>query len=428
MSIPTASILLIGNELLNGDTRDINANFIALKLSELGISLKNISVVKDDLEDITNELNRLSSFSETIFTSGGIGPTSDDITREAIAKLIGKELEQREEAVIKLENYMKKHNRPLNKNTFRQAMFPISSEIIPNVAGTADAFLTKHKKTENKETGYENTNIITLPGVPKEVQSIFEKEVEPNITNYFSSFKKLKRKNLRIFGLSESFIGTELDSLNLEVSVAYRPSFPELLLVLTSDCEQNGEEKLEQAKNKITNKIGEEFFYSEVKKERLANAVFKTLKDKELTVSFAESCTGGMLSESIVNQEGASSVFKGSVVSYSNESKINLLDVDSIESTGAVSEETSKQMAKSVLDKFKSDFAISVTGIAGPDGGSAEKPVGTVFIAIADKNSVEAYKFNFNWGRQRNRIYSTSMAWDLLRRKILGFPMVWDKK
>ena len=135
-----------------------------------------------------------------------------------------------------------------------------------------------------------------------------------------------------------------------------------------------------------------------------------------------------MLSQSIVNQQGASSVFKGSIISYSNESKINLLDVNSIESDGAVSDKTSKQMAKSALNKFKSDFAIAVTGIAGPDGGTEEKPVGTVFIAIANKDCEEAYKFNFNWGRQRNRIYSTSMAWDLLRRKILGLPMSWEKK
>ena len=159
-----------------------------------------------------------------------------------------------------------------------------------------------------------------------------------------------------------------------------------------------------------------------------ANSVFNLLNEKKLTVSFAESCTGGMLSESIVNQQGASKVFKGSIVSYSNESKIDLLDVTSIKSSGAVSEETSKQMAKSALDKFKSDFSIAVTGIAGPDGGSEEKPVGTVFIAIADKNEVSAYKYNFNWGRQRNRIYTTSMAWDLLRRKILDLPMTWEKK
>ncbi len=428
MSIPRASILLIGNELLNGDTRDKNAHYLTLKLSELGITLKNVSIVKDKLEDIVSELERLSLFSETIFTSGGIGSTSDDITREAVASLVslslskknkGKKnseycLERRQESVIKLEEYMKKHNRPLNENTYRQAMFPKGSIIIPNVAGTADAFLTK----------YNSSNIITLPGVPKEVESIFEKEIEPNISQYFSNLKKLKQINLRIFGLSESFIGTELDSLNLDVSIAYRPNFPELLLVLSSEDEK----KLESASNKIINKIGQEFFYSKVKKQRLPSAVFNLLDEKNLSLSFAESCTGGLLSESIVSIAGASKVFKGAIISYSNESKIKLLDVDSIESFGAVSEQTAKQMAKTARDKFNTDYALSVTGIAGPDGGSKEKPVGTVYIAIANKEEEQCFKFQFNWARKRNRIYSTSMAWDLLRRKILGLPMTWEKK
>ena len=428
MSIPRASILLIGNELLNGDTRDKNAHYLTLKLSELGITLKNVSIVKDKLEDIVSELERLSLFSETIFTSGGIGSTSDDITREAVASLVslslskknkGKKnseycLERRQESVIKLEEYMKKHNRPLNENTYRQAMFPKGSIIIPNVAGTADAFLTK----------YNSSNIITLPGVPKEVESIFEKEIEPNISQYFSNLKKLKQINLRIFGLSESFIGTELDSLNLDVSIAYRPNFPELLLVLSSEDEK----KLESASNKIINKIGQEFFYSKVKKQRLPSAVFNLLDEKNLSLSFAESCTGGLLSESIVSIAGASKVFKGAIISYSNESKIKLLDVDSIESFGAVSEQTAKQMAKTARDKFNTDYALSVTGIAGPDGGSKEKPVGTVYIAIANKEEEQCFKFQFNWARKRNRIYSTSMAWDLLRRKILGLPMTWEKR
>jgi len=441
MSIPTASILLIGNELLNGDTRDKNANYLALKLSELGVALQGVSIVKDNLEDIVSELDRLSNFSKTIFTSGGIGPTSDDITREAIAMLISlglshknktkgskniekdplchseqylENLERREESVLKLEDYMKKHNRPLNKNSYKQALFPKGSIIIPNIAGTADAFLTK----------YNNSNIITLPGVPREVESIFEKEIEPNITSYFSSLRKSKQKNLRIFGLSESLIGTEIDSLKLDVSIAYRPSFPELLLVLSSE----NEEKLESANSKIINKIGEEFFYSREKKQRLPSAVFNLLDQNNLSLSFAESCTGGLLSESIVSIAGASRVFKGAIISYSNESKEQLLEVDSIKSSGAVSEQTAKQMAKAARDKFNTDYALSVTGIAGPNGGSKEKPVGTVYIAIANKEGQQAYRFQFNWGRQKNRIYSTSMAWDLLRRNILGLAMTWEKK
>lgn len=411
----SASILLIGNELLSGDTRDKNAWFISLKLNELGVNLRSISVVPDNLEQIINELSRLSNVSPLIFTCGGIGPTSDDMTREAISMLTGQKLEQREECVEKLKNYAKQHKRLLNENSFKQALFPKNSKIIPNIAGTADAFLTD----------YQDSKIITLPGVPKEVTIIFEDQILNLLPSLYPNLKKRFEINLRLFGLSESFIGTAIDKLNLDnaINIAYRPSFPELLLVL--NCED--EDLLKHTAHKIKEHIGNEYFYCEEKKQNLAQTVFKLLKSKSKTISFAESCSGGLLANAFVDIPGASSVFLGSAVTYSNQSKQKILSVSSLDRYGAVSIEVAREMARGAKKSFNSDYAIAITGIAGPNGGTIEKPAGTTCIAIADDNEVETFEFHFAWDRERNRIYSAYMAIELLRRKLLGLRLAWER-
>lgn len=416
--INSASILLIGNELLNGDTRDKNAWYLSLKLSELGIKLVQTSVVADDSGQIINELNKLSALSALIFTCGGIGPTSDDLTREAISEFAGVTLEERPEAVEKLKNYAAKHNRPLNKNSFKQALFPQGSEIIPNRAGTADCFLTD----------YQGAQIITLPGVPSEIEVIFEDQILERIPGFFPNLKKQYQRSLRLFGLSESYVGTEIDKLGLDesISIAYRPSFPELLLVLSSGQAPELENAIEQIKQTI----GKEYFHTENKKQSLAMTVFELLKSNSQTIAAAESCSGGMIANSFVSIPGASSVFLGSAVTYSNESKQNILGIDAqtINKHGAVSEILAREMAAGAQRVFKSSYALSITGIAGPDGGTENKPVGTIVIGLASPTAVTAHTYKLSWERERNRVYSVVLAQELLRRKILNLRMEWERK
>jgi nicotinamide-nucleotide amidase len=263
--------------------------------------------------------------------------------------------------------------------------------------------------------------------VPNEVTSIFENQVLNLIPKLYPNLKKQFQKSFRLFGLSESHVGTEIDSLELssEVIVAYRPHFPELLLVF--NCEN--EALLNDAVTKVIQQIGTEYFYSEEKKKNLATTVFELLlKSQSKTVSFAESCSGGLLANAFVDIAGASSVFLGSAVTYSNESKQQILEVTSLVEHGAVSEVTASQMAVGAKKVFCSDYALAITGIAGPDGATEQKPVGTICIALVSPEKCEAFSFKFSWERERNRSYSVAIAIELLRRKLLGLPLVWERK
>jgi nicotinamide-nucleotide amidase len=245
-------------------------------------------------------------------------------------------------------------------------------------------------------------------------------------------FRSKSIKHFRIFGLSESYIGTIIESLNLDskISVAYRPQFPEILISLKSDLLTLNE--LENFKNQIINAVGEEFIISHEEEEKLPIVTLNLLNKVKKTTSFAESCTGGRISSEITKIPGASSVFLGSIICYSNQLKTDFLKIEKslLETKGAVSPEVAALLAKNTQELTRSDYSVAVTGISGPDGGSEErsKPVGLVYISISSPEKTEVFKYNLPLDRERNQLYASWIALDLIRRSILNLNLTWEMK
>ncbi len=421
----TVGIILIGDELLSGSTQDTNGCFLADALTAVGFKVRAIHTVADEQSAIVAAIQLLAAQVSLIITSGGLGPTSDDLTRQALAKATGVELEENSASLAKLEEYARRRGVSLSAENKRQAFFPGGSEILSNRAGTADAFICFFK-THNGAVP-----IIALPGVPKELKILIKELVVPWCKSRFSTLRPAMKQYLKLFGVSEAYIGSVIERCGLPaiVKVAYRPNFPEILLSLTlNDIMQSAEEEriiLERAEQRIKHAIGDEFVFSQDPKAGMAQVVGELLIEKKMTLACAESCSGGLLAHEIVSCPGASKYFLGSVVSYSDRWKENLLGVgpEELKSWGAVSEVVALSMAQGIRRIAGSDIALSVTGIAGPEGGTEAKPVGTVWLALAASEVERAICLHLPWDREYVRKYSVVMSLDLVRRLLLGLPL-----
>ncbi len=430
MPRPKVSYIAIGSELLSGAVTDSNSSYLAKETSALGFQTERVSLVDDIQDVIVGEIEAAVNSSDVVFTTGGLGPTSDDCTRQAVAQAAGVELQQSEESVERLKQYASSRGRALNANSLLQALFPKGAEILINEVGTADAFITLIQNDD-----LEQIPVISLPGPPSELRHVFGKSVRPYLEQRFGVAPS-PQLYLRCFGLSESHVGTLIDSLKLPegVSVAYRPTFPELLLTLSltpaHSSAKDGKEKLRAASSLIEQILGAEFIFARESPTRLSQVVANLLREKGLRLSAAESCTGGMLSEQLVAVPGASSFLLSSLVTYSNSAKEVFLGVKPalLEAKGAVSEEVAKAMAYGAKNRIGADIAVSTTGIAGPDGGSEEKPVGTLWIGLAYKGEVQAFHYQLPFERNALRLYATNLALDLIRRKICELPLTWSTR
>ena len=417
-------IIAIGDELLNGSVSDTNSAEISRSLDPLGFKLDGIIVVPDKLNDIVNALKQSGEGVDLLITTGGLGPTSDDLTREAVAEFVETKLEESAAAKTKLEDFFKKRGRQIAANNYRQIFFPKGAKLLPNDMGTADGFVSFHPALK--------LPIISLPGVPMELNWLLENGVGQWIGEHFGApSTKIVRNYLRIFGVSESFLGTQIESLKLpaEINVAYRPMSPEILLTVSVEGEKL-KPLLDQVTDQIRSIIGDEYIFSKSKTETLPELVASLLLQERKTIAFAESCSGGKIADLLTSIPGISPTFLTSVVTYSNESKSAFANVavETLERYGAVSVEVAREMACGIRERSSADLAASVTGIAGPDGGSAEKPVGTFFVGLADSNGVEAYKFFMPVERNLFRSYAAFTALDLVRRKLTGLQLDWVRQ
>lgn len=405
------SVLTIGSEILDGRIQDTNAQYFAQKLSETGISLETILTCTDDIEEIVESLQFLQSRSNIVLVTGGLGPTTDDVTRDAIAKFFSVSLYEDTTALERLKEKFEQRQRAFNDENIRQALFPKGSTIIPNEVGTAEGFKISNEKL----------TVYSVPGVPQELYPMFAAVISPEIKRLVPD-SQIHKTSLKIFGLPEAFIGKRVRELELskEITVSYRASIPEVEVVLKS----SNDSLLKSSREKVIQAIGNEFIFVENSEDSFPVTVSKLLLEKKITLSVAESCTGGMLGSYITNIPGISNSFLGGVISYSNNLKISLLGVSeqTLKSHGAVSAECAAEMAKNCREKCNSTYALSITGIAGPDGGTSEKPVGTFFVGLADHDSVRARKFFFSSSRNIIRKYSAYVALDMLRRSLLGYP------
>ncbi|WKZ57606.1 MAG: CinA family nicotinamide mononucleotide deamidase-related protein [Bdellovibrionota bacterium] len=416
-SSPAIAILTIGNELLDGRVRDTNASTLADLLRARGFVIESIATVNDDARAIKDALSFLFSRTTCVLVSGGLGPTSDDLTRDAVAEFFGVPLQRDPNVAAHLERFFAARKRTMNATNLRQADFPLGAEVLPNAQGTAPGF-TLCRASHNQR-------IFCLPGVPHELLHMCTAEVLPLLSKYFQSLTPQVTGMLKIFGRTESDVAAAIERIVLpeRLHVGYRASFPEVHLTFVSPCGDS--ESVHAALNEARAAIGSEYVFTEDPEESIEALLVKQLKATGHTLTCAESCTGGMIAGRITSVAGASEVFHGSIVSYQNQVKVDQLGVSAsiLDRHGAVSAECAEAMARGALDKFLATYALAVTGIAGPSGGSVEKPVGTFYVALATNDSCQAFRYFFMGSRGRIRTYAATTALDVIRRALAGHPL-----
>lgn len=412
-----AEIITIGDEILIGQIIDTNSAWMAQQLNAVGIRIKQISSVSDNREHILSALKEASERADVILITGGLGPTKDDITKTTLADYFGVGMKRDQETLDNVARIFARYNRPLLDVNIRQADVSENCEVLLNKNGTAPGMWF-----------HENAKVyVSMPGVPHEMMYLMEDLVIPKLKATFN-LPKILHQTILTVGEGESFLAERIadieDQLPPEIKLAYLPKLGLVRLRLSAygKDEEKLKQELETQTKKITERLGSTVAATE--DIPLEKAILLLMAKNKQTLSLAESCTGGYIAHLFTSLPGASGVFLGGAVSYSYEMKEQMLGVnnDTLWRTGAVSEETVREMAEGALRNFSSDYALAVTGIAGPDGGTPEKPVGTVWVAVARKDKTVARKYVFGNKRIQN-IERTAIAamGDLL--KLLREPI-----
>lgn len=404
-------IITIGDEILSGNIVDTNFAWLGDRLWSAGFDLHWHTTVGDEPETISQALLNAVGRSQSVIVTGGLGPTTDDITLEVAAQAFGLPLILNQHALREIRNFFQTIKRPMSPNNQKQAMLPEGSHMIPNKVGTAPGC----------HLIFKGTHFFFLPGVPKEMRSQFEEDVFPALVSLDPEKKQFRQKILRCFGAPEATIGQRLNGIDLtDVDLAYRVSFPEILLKISAREKDPArlEKRIQKIEGEIRGRLGD-LVYGEGE-DRFAAVVGRLLVERKATLSVAESCTGGRLASLITDVPGSSRYFERGVVTYSNQSKIEILKVPEsvIKTFGAVSSETAVAMAKGIRRLAKTTYSLAVTGIAGPEGGSPDKPVGTVFIALDCDAGSEERPFHFPTNRDWFKLVVAYSALDLLRKKL----------
>lgn len=383
-------IITIGDEILFGQIVDSNSAYIARKLNQIGLEIEEIISIHDSQEIIIETLNRLLSDTQILILTGGLGPTKDDLTKKALCEFLGTDLILDDSVLKDLEERFKKNNRVMNDLNKDQALMPRISTPLPNPLGTAPGIWTEYK----------NSLIINLPGVPYEMKNLIKNEVIPRLQTTFS-LPFVVHRFLSVSNFPESDLSIHLeeweDQLPKDLHLAYLPERGKVKLRISAKGTDKAEleNKIQDEIDKVIPLLGKHLDSSIHSKTE--DILGLRLTELELTISTAESCTGGTIAQMITSVSGSGTYFMGSVVSYATYIKENILDVkkETVEKFTVVSEEVAKEMAKGVREKLKTDIAISTTGVAGPSMGEDGKQVGTVWMAIADENSVWTKKYFF---------------------------------
>jgi len=409
-----ASIITIGDELLIGQTVDTNSAWMGAELSKSGFDVFRITSVHDRREDILYSLKEATGKSDVVLITGGLGPTSDDITKQTLCEFFDTHLIMDEDVLRMNENMMRLRNFPMNDKNRRQAEVPESSRVLKNDSGTAPGMWFEK----------DNTIFISMPGVPHEMKHLMEKKVLPELKRRFTS-QIIIHRNVMTYGSFESKLSdilTDFESgLPANIKLAYLPASGIIKLRLTgTGSDKESLSKIVNEQVDILYKTIPEYIYAE-DEESLEQVIGKLLKSKQKTLSAAESCTGGEIAHLITSVAGSSAYYKGSVIAYADSVKTQLLGVKAatIENYGAVCEQTVKEMAEGARKLFGTDYSLATSGIAGPDGGSDEKPVGTLWIAVASDKELACEKRVFGNGRNINITRFSLASLNLLRKQII---------
>ena len=401
-----------GTELLLGDVHDAHLAFIAREIFPLGLRIEERRTVPDG-QAIRDTLAELFSSAEILFVTGGLGPTTDDITREIVADVLGLEMHQNPQLLVSLRQRLAAHGIKWTSRIARQAHVPVGAQILPNENGSASGLYLK----ANIKRHISSPHLFILPGPPRELQPMFRASVMPILRSFVQVAASIERRLYKIACTGESTveeaIGEKVLAIpGIELGYCARPGEVDVRIIGKSDA-------VSRADAIIKSELGPSIF--SVTDETLEEVIVKLLTARNETLALAESCTGGLLANRITNVPGASTVFVAGYVCYANQAKIDILDVDPklIEKHGAASEAVARALAERARACAASTYALATTGIAGPTGGSPEKPVGTVYIALAGPDDILAKKLFFPSDRETFKQLAAQAAFDLLRRKLI---------
>ncbi|HMI05134.1 MAG TPA: competence/damage-inducible protein A [Pedobacter sp.] len=410
-----AEIITIGDEILIGQVVDTNSAWMAKQLNLAGIQVKQVTSVSDDAEHITEALQLAEKRAKIILITGGLGPTKDDITKFTLARYFGMGMRRDEETLSHIQGIFARLKRPMIESNIQQADVPDGCTVIQNKNGSAPCMWFEH----------EGNVIVSMPGVPFEMMYLMEEEILPRLGKSFK-LPHIFHKTILTMSIGESFLAAEIaeieDSLPGHIKLAYLPRLGQVRLRLSASGSDEFvlRQEVERYARQIIDKVK---MYVVVEEDiALEKALLNIMEERKLTLSTAESCTGGYIAHLITQHPGSSAVYTGGAVVYSNQLKESVLGVahETLENFGAVSEETVREMAQGAMIHFKTDYAVAVTGIAGPDGGTTGKPVGTVWIAVANPKGITAKLFTFGNKRtqniERSAIAALSMILNELRK------------
>lgn len=413
MTQANIQLLLTGDEIMSGDIIDSNSAMIADQLATLGLRPRKKVTVGDLLQDLINEMQQLSQQANVLIVNGGLGPTEDDKTAEALAQVINSPLCEHPTAIAQIKAWCQKLNYPMNDANKKQGILPKGVGILENTNGSAPGFYCEHN----------NCLMFFTPGVPSELNAMLAHSILPMLEKRFTNIEPHTTKRLQVFGIGESSLQLKLrkhiPDWPHDIDMGFRAAYPQVEVKLTAHSKQ-AEEKIDgltqQIKQVLTGHvIGEGDI-------QLPQNLVQLLTENKQTITTVESCTGGLIASKITSVAGSSSVFGAGFVTYSHEMKTAMVGVSetTLEKYGAVSEEVVIEMAQGALNKSGSDWAVAVSGIAGPGGGTDDKPVGTVWLAWGNHSEIKTVKLFFPFSRERFQDYVASAGLDLIRRELLG--------
>ncbi len=407
-----AEIIAVGTEILLGNIVNTNAQFISEKLADLGFEVYHQSVIGDNTERLKIELKEAFSRADLVITTGGLGPTKDDLTKETAFEYFNKKSKVHKESLDKIEDFFKKINRQMVESNKKQAYFPEDATILCNDVGTAPGCIIEE----------EGKIIVLLPGPPREMKPMFENYALPYLAKFSDGV--LTSKILRVMGIGESTAEQMIQDIieaqsNPTVAPYAKDGEMTFRITAKANSQEEGYKLIQPVEEEIKKRLGVAV-YAEGE-TTLENVLGQMLVDRNITISTAESCTGGLLAGTIINYPGISKVFKEGAITYTNESKQERLGVlkETLDEYGAVSKQTAEEMAKGIAEKANTDIGISTTGIAGPGGGTKDKEVGLVYVGLYIKGKVMSKEFHLTGSRERVRNSTVKKAIEWVRREII---------
>ncbi len=414
-----ANVISIGDELLIGQTINTNASYIGAKLTETGLIVSRVVTTSDEMDNIIHEIAAALKNSDVVLVTGGLGPTHDDLTREAICKYFNTSLRRDEDVYNDIKERFARFGRELTPTNEDQCMVPDCCQAIRNFNGTAPGYwIEKDDKV-----------VVVMPGVPREMKAMVENFVLPNLkTRYNDRLKKIARLNILTTGIAESTLYDKLspiDEVFPDVKVAFLPNLNGVKIRLSAEADtmETATEIVMAAQQQLRLRAGR-YIYCEGDDD-LSKVIGNLLRERQLTLAIAESCTGGNISNLLTDHSGSSEYYERGIVAYSNASKVEILNVDEdlISEKGSVSEEVALEMCKGVRSISGTDLGLSITGILGPKGATPTKPVGLVYIGVASHDRSVVRKFNFGGTRIENKVRASQAALEMVRRFVLGIPI-----